>query len=237
MSDLLPFENTLSRHVRRTLVLAWPMILTRVGIVAMSAIDVIVLGRAGADQLADLVLGQAVYDSMIGMTIGLLLGVPVLVARETGAGNDAASGAIWARGLVFRLVLGLALCAVLQFAYPVFIAAGQDPELARRAARVTAILGLALPGIATYYVSAAWLEALHQPGAALFAVLLANLSNLALNIVFVFGWGPFPAMGAHGVCQTSCPPISCSVSDFRGAVFALWVDPDVSGGLPVARFS
>jgi MATE family multidrug resistance protein len=117
MPNQAPFENTLSRHVRRTLVLAWPMILTRVGIVAMSAIDVIVLGRAGADQLADLVLGQAVYDSMIGMTIGLLLGVPVLVARETGAGNDAASGAIWARGLLFGLVLGLALCAVLQFAY------------------------------------------------------------------------------------------------------------------------
>ena len=144
MHDLAPFENTLSRHVRRTLVLAWPMILTRVGIVAMSAIDVIVLGRAGADQLADLVLGQAVYDSMIGMTIGLLLGVPVLVARETGGGNDAAGGAIWRRGLVFGLILGAVLCTALQFAYPVFIAAGQDPEMARRAARVTGILGFAL---------------------------------------------------------------------------------------------
>ena len=42
---------------------------------------------------------------------------------------------------------------------------------------------------------------------------------------------------AIGVCQTSCPPISCGVSDFRRAGFAFRVQPDGSCGLPVARFS
>lgn len=112
MTDSLAVENTLDRHVRRTLLLAWPMILSRVGIVTMHTIDVIVLGRAGATELADYVLGQAVQDSLIAMVIGLLLGVPVLVARETGAGNDAAAGQIWRRGLGFALALGLALAAL-----------------------------------------------------------------------------------------------------------------------------
>lgn len=40
-----------------------------------------------------------------------------------------------------------------------------------------------------------------------------------------------------GVCQTSCPPISCGVSDFRGADFVFWVQPDGSCGLPVSGFS
>ena len=44
-------------------------------------------------------------------------------------------------------------------------------------------------------------------------------------------------MGVPGVCQTSCPPISCGVSDFGGAVVAFRVQPDGSGGLPVAGFS
>jgi hypothetical protein len=43
--------------------------------------------------------------------------------------------------------------------------------------------------------------------------------------------------GNLGVCQTCCPPISCGVSDFRGADFGLGVKPDGSGGLPVAGFS
>jgi len=41
----------------------------------------------------------------------------------------------------------------------------------------------------------------------------------------------------RGVCQTCCPPISCGVSDFRGADFGFGVEPDGSGGLPVAGFS
>jgi beta-phosphoglucomutase-like phosphatase (HAD superfamily) len=40
-----------------------------------------------------------------------------------------------------------------------------------------------------------------------------------------------------GVCQISCPPNSCGVSDFRGAGFAFWVQPDGSCGLPVAGLS
>ena len=42
---------------------------------------------------------------------------------------------------------------------------------------------------------------------------------------------------AAGVCQRSCPPISCGVSDFRGADFVFGVEPDGSGGLPVAGFA
>ena len=42
--------------------LAWPMMLARVGIVTMHTMDVIVLGRAGAGPLSDYVLGQAIQD-------------------------------------------------------------------------------------------------------------------------------------------------------------------------------
>ena len=47
----------------------------------------------------------------------------------------------------------------------------------------------------------------------------------------------FAASSNAGVCQISCPPNSCGVSDFRGAVFAFWVQPDGSCGLPVAGIS
>ena len=40
-----------------------------------------------------------------------------------------------------------------------------------------------------------------------------------------------------GICQTSCPLISCGVSDFRGAVFVFGVEPDWSSRLPVSGFA
>lgn len=41
----------------------------------------------------------------------------------------------------------------------------------------------------------------------------------------------------YGVCQRSCPLISCGVSDFRDADFVFGIEPDRSGGLPVAGFA
>lgn len=192
------FDNSLERHLRRTLVLAWPMILSRVGIVLLHTTDVIVLGRAGSDELASYVLGLAIQDSLVGVTLGLLLGVPVLAARETGAGNDMAAGLVWRRGLVMGFVLGAALCGLLQFAEFVYLAAGQEPGLAARAGRITATLGFSLPFLALYYVSAALMEALHRPAVGLVAITLANAINLLLNLVLVFGAGPIPALGAFG---------------------------------------
>jgi transposase len=47
-------------------------------------------------------------------------------------------------------------------------------------------------------------------------------------------WRTLARKGKLGVCQTSCPPISCGVSNFRGADFGFGVEPEGSGGLPVA---
>ncbi|WP_424930990.1 MATE family efflux transporter [Amaricoccus macauensis] len=190
-------------HARRTLVLAWPMILSRVGLVTMSMMDVIVLGRAGAEELANYVLGQAIYDSLIAMSVGLMLGVPVLVAREMGAENAPAAPVILRRGLVLALALGLGLCALLQFAGGLYMLTGQSAELAARAASVTRILGLALPLVGLYYVCASYLEAQHRPMPGFVAIACANVLNLLFNIVLVLGLGPFPALGAPGCAMAT----------------------------------
>ena len=49
--------------------------------------------------------------------------------------------------------------------------------------------------------------------------------------------GPLCVLTVVGVCQRCCPPISCGVSDCRDADFGFWVEPDGSGGLPVAGFA
>ncbi|OSP54296.1 TniQ family protein [Pseudoruegeria sp. SK021] len=56
-----------------------------------------------------------------------------------------------------------------------------------------------------------------------------------LGVAKLFGAGR--RLADCGVCQTSCPPISCGVSDFRGAEFVFWIQPDRSGRLPVSGFS
>ncbi|SDD80827.1 MATE family efflux transporter [Rhodospira trueperi] len=192
-------DHSLSYHIRRTIVLALPVVLARLGFMAFVTVDVIVLGRAGPEPLAEYVLGGTVVDSLLATLIGLLMGVPVLAAQVLGAGAHASLGRIWRQGVVYAVVAGALLSVALVFgAAPLFRLLGQDPDLAARAATVTGILALNLPFMAIFVVGTTFLEALNRPIPGMLAVFTANLSNLALNIVLVFGWGPIPALGAPG---------------------------------------
>ncbi len=74
--------------------------------------------------------------------------------------------------------------------------------------------------------------------AAFIAQYEALMNGLAADEMVVFSDAVHPEHQSRpGVCQISCPPNSCGVSDFRGAVFAFWVQPDGSCGLPVAGLS
>ena len=190
--------HTLKDHVRRTLALAWPVMLSRVGLVGLTTADVLVLGRAGTEELADYTLGLSIYDSLLATLAGLTMGVGVVTARETGAGRDAVAGTVWRRGLLYGVAVATLLAALLQFAPQLFALLGQTPERAASAGAVTRLVALALPFVAIFFVTTTFLEALHAPKVGMIAVALANISNLALNVVFVFGLGPVPAMGAEG---------------------------------------
>lgn len=164
----------------------------------MSTMDVVVVGRAGAEELAYYVLGFAVIDSLVAVMAGLQLGVPVLAARSIGEGRPHLAAIIWRRGLLFSVVIGLMAALVWQGAPWFFSVTGQEEDLARGGGAVSALLAFSLPFIGLYLVSATLLEALEKPFHATIAVFIANGVNLMLSIVFVFGFGPIPAMGAWG---------------------------------------
>ncbi|RED14325.1 MATE family efflux transporter [Pontivivens insulae] len=194
MTDATLPNHTIADHIRRTLTLAWPVMLSRLGLVGFATADVIVLGRAGAQELADYALGLAIYDSLMAAMAGLLLGVGVLTARETGAARDGAAGTILRRGILYGLLVGVGMGLLLQFAESGFLLLQQEPGQAASAAAVTRMVAFALPFFAVFFCCASWLEALHHPKVGMWAVALANISNLAFNILFVFVFD----MGAVG---------------------------------------
>lgn len=216
--------NTLRWHVRRTLVLAWPVILSRVGVVLMSTMDVVVVGRAGAQELAYYVLGFAVIDSLVAVMAGLQLGVPVLAARSIGEGRPHLAAVIWRRGLLFSVIIGLAAALAWQGAPWFFTATGQEEDLARGGGAVSALLAFSLPFIGLYLVSATLLEALEKPFHATIAVFIANGVNLVLSIIFVFGFGPIPAMGAWGCALATV--ITSALLGFGLAGYVRFLLPD-----------
>lgn len=181
------------------LTLAWPVVLARLGIMAMGLSDALVVGRYSAVQLGYHALAWAPTSVVVTMAVGLLSGVQVMTARAMGQGKPHMVGAVLRRGLSYSLWIGLASTAILLAGGPAFLhILGLKPELADGAARPMVVFALSLPGYALSVAASFWLEGLGRPKPAAAMMWLANGVNLAVDLLLVPGVLGLPALGAVG---------------------------------------
>src|ERR1700694_4295142 len=90
-----PDDATVS--LRALLTLAGPVVLSRLGIMAMGVVDTVVVGRYSAVELGYLALAWAPTGVVLTAAIGLLSGVQVMTSRTIGEGRRAATGAVLRR--------------------------------------------------------------------------------------------------------------------------------------------
>ncbi len=186
----------LGEHVRRTLRLAGPVMLARAGMVVMITVDTVMSGWAGTDQLAFYGIALVPQVALMLLGIGMLLGTAILAAQRDGAGAAADCGRIWRFGLVNAAILGSLFASLLWFGEPLLLALGQDPAIAAGGGQVVRLLGLGLPGLLLFVATSSFLEGISRPRAGMVVMLLANLVNLGLNYLLMFGPWQLGAAGA-----------------------------------------
>ncbi|HEX4711154.1 MATE family efflux transporter [Phenylobacterium sp.] len=192
-----------SRPVRTELAelmkLSWPVVISRLGIMAMGLSDAIVVGRYSATQLGYHALGWAPTSVVVTMAIGLLSGVQVMTARAIGEGRRHETGAVLRRGLSYSLWIGAISAGLLALGGPPFLhAIGLEKSLADGASRVLLVFCLSLPPYALSTSASFWMEGLSRPGPGAWAMWIANGVNLAFDLVLVPGTFGLPALGAMG---------------------------------------
>src|SRR3712207_777128 len=97
----------LAPHLRETATLAAPIILSRAAMLAMTVVDSIMTGWAGAEQLAALGLGVAPQITFQMIAIGFLQATAILTAQALGAGEATKAGAVLRAGLGHALALSV----------------------------------------------------------------------------------------------------------------------------------
>ena len=192
-------RQRLRRHVDQIMRLAWPTMISRLGIMLLAMTDTIMVGRFSTDHLAYLSLGSSSIVMLILMVaIGLLIGTLVFAADAYGREDWAECGAVWRRSALFTIVLGFAATAAAMPAEWMLLQGGQTAELAREGGRVMFVLGLGLGGHIMFVTCTFFLEGIERPKAGMWAMLTANVANIWLNYMLVYGHAGFPAMGAEG---------------------------------------
>jgi putative MATE family efflux protein len=184
---------------RALFMLAVPMILEMVMESIFAIVDVFWVAHLGASAVATVGLTEAMMMIVYSLAMGVSIGVMALVARRVGEKEVGAAARTAAQGIVLGLGIALALGAIgVVFAPDLLALMGADAQLVATGRDFARVM---LGGNATVFLLFLINAVFRGAGDAAYAMRVLWLGN-ALNIVlgpcFIFGWGPFPALGVTG---------------------------------------
>lgn len=186
-------------EARRILALAWPVMLTSLNWTVLHVTDVVVVGLVSVHEAAALSASRAITFIGIVAALSWLSGVLVFAARAEGAGDEVRTGAVLREGLVFGVLLGIAMTALLVLgAAPLLRFVGVAEPLVAPGAAVVRVIALSYPFQLALVAASFFLEGISRPR----RVAAVNLAAMPLNAVLAWmlatGQAGLPALGAVG---------------------------------------
>lgn len=192
------FRARLKRQVGELVRLAVPIVLQRLGIMGMGLVDTLMVGRYSAQELAYQSIGYIPVMTLIVVSIGLMTGTLVLTSNAFGEQDFKKCGRIWRRSIPYGFALGMVGFFICFFGEPLLLLLGQSADLAEGGGRVMQAVAIGIPMTCVMLSSSFFLEGINRPLPGMIFMLIANVINIFLNWVLVYGHLGFEAMGAEG---------------------------------------
>lgn len=198
------YYERIGRHLNQIAHIAWPSVLSRLGILGMATVDTVMVGQYATNELAYLNLGTGTFVMLfLIMAMGLLIGTLVYTADAYGREDFEECGRVWRRSLPYAAILGFLCLIICLPGEQWFLAFGQTPEVAREGGMVMSILSFGLFAHLIYFTSVSFLEGVERPRVAMYIMVFANIANVGLNYILIYGAFGIPAMGAQGAALTT----------------------------------
>ncbi len=188
----------MNTEIRKLVKLATPIAIGQVGQTLFGFIDTLMIGHVGTTELAATSFANSVFVVFLIFGIGLTNATSPLISQAVGRTDYHGARRILKDALWVSFIGGVALtvlCALCVFA---FDRMGQAPEVAEKAKVFFLLISLTLIPSLLYQTMKQYLECLNRPAVPMIVVAVGLAMNVVLNLVFIFGAGPIPAMGVAG---------------------------------------
>jgi len=186
--------------------LAAPLALTELGWLAMSFTDTVMVGRLpdSATAIGAVSLGSTLFYTIGIFGSGIMLGMDTLVAQAYGAGRlEDCHRTMW-NAVYLACILSPILMASILVLLPLFGHLGLAPTLVTATIPfLKALVWSTLP-LSLYFALRRYLQAMHIVKPVVFALVSANLVNLAGNWALVYGHMGARAFGVEGSGWSTC---------------------------------
>jgi putative MATE family efflux protein len=213
---------------RAVFLLAVPMVLEMAMESLFAIADIFWVSRLGANAVATVGLTESLLAMVYAVAVGLSVAATAVVSRRTGEGD--AEGASLAAGQVLLLtcVVSVVFGVAGALAGPTLLAlmGASEAVLALGSTYCSVMLGGSITVILLFALNAVFRGA-GNAVTAMHSLWLANLANIVLGPVFIFGLGPVPKMGVLGAA------VATTLGRGMGVVYQLSLLARRSGRLRV----
>ncbi len=178
--------------------LAAPVMLGMLGHTFVSFIDNIMVGQLGTAELAAVSLGNSFMFIAMSLGIGFSTAITPLIAEADSSNNFKEGKSSFKHGLFLCIVLGILLFTMVFFAKPLMYFMKQPVEVVELAIPYLDLVALSLIPLIVFQAFKQFSDGLSMTKYPMYATILANLINVALNYVLIFGKLGFPELGIVG---------------------------------------
>ena len=198
--------------------LAVPMILELVMESLFAVVDIYFVGKLGPSAVATVGLTETYLFLLYSVAMGLATAVTAIVARRVGEKNKEDAGIAALQSIFLAVICSVPFAvAGIFFSRELLGLMGADAWSIEHGYRYTQWMLGGNAVIVLLFVINAIFRGAGDAAIAMRVLWIANIINMALDPILIFGWGPVPAMGIEGAA------LATNIGRGTGVIVQLWV--------------
>jgi MATE family multidrug resistance protein len=193
----------INNHIKNTIYLAWPLVITQVGYIITGMVDTVFLGKIGAAEQAACILSNNLYILLLVFGIGVSYSTTPLVTTAN-QNMDLLKKASLFKNSIFLNVSVSIICFIVLFLSSGLLKYMHQPEdVIKLAVPFFNVLIFSMIPISLFFTCKQYCEGLSNTRMALFISIIGNVINIVLNYLLIYGKFGFPELGYIGSAWAS----------------------------------
>ncbi len=193
-------QDYTSGSIRKAIfLLAIPMIFETIWESFFAIADIYFVSGLGSEAIATVGITESLMSIIYAIAMGLSMSTAAMVSRRIGEKNPEQASKVAAQAILLGLFASLVI-AIPGYIYSSDIMAimGAEAKIIDELSVYTAIMLLGNGVIMMLFIINAIFRSAGSPAISMYVLMTANILNIVLDPILIYGWGPIPALGISG---------------------------------------
>ncbi|WP_339686411.1 MATE family efflux transporter [uncultured Nonlabens sp.] len=187
-----------TKEFPKNLHIAVPIMVGQIAHLLVALADNIMVGELGAAQLAAVSLGNTLIFIALSVGIGFSFAITPLVAEADAQGDSDKVTSIFHLGFLMSFIMGVLLMLLMFLSEPILYMLDQPKEVVDLAIPYMRWVALSLIPLMMFQAVKQFIDGLSKTTYSMIASIVANIINVLLNYVFIYGKFGFPRLEVEG---------------------------------------